>query len=189
MATLLRKDLKKEIFNPNEDRLFAVIEVRTGDQEDERYFLCCSVTKCKEVQITFVKNMISSQNEQFEKVSSWFLEDLKLVDGKEAHQDNPHFDLHFDKVYGWESSSTASKYKFVRCLQELNHHYLGKEITFVNFDVDFLIDTNSIVDRGDCMLAVNIKALMMSVFELEHTEVEEKKKRLEEERMTVDLKS
>lgn len=42
MATLLRKELKKEIFNPKGDRLFAVIEVRIGEQENERYFLCCS---------------------------------------------------------------------------------------------------------------------------------------------------
>ncbi|XP_062898521.1 exocyst complex component 1-like [Mobula hypostoma] len=143
MAALLRKELKKEVFHPNGDRLFAVIEVVTGEQEDERYYLCSSVTNCKEVQITFVKNMISSENEQFEKITTWYLEDLKLVDGKEANQDNPHFDMHFDKVYGWESSSTASKYTFVRCLQELNRHYLGKKITFVNFDADFLIDTSS----------------------------------------------
>ncbi|XP_032879172.1 exocyst complex component 1-like [Amblyraja radiata] len=106
--------------------------------------------------------MTLRQNEQLEKISSWFLEDLKLVDGKEAHQDNPHFDLHFDKVYGWESSSTASKYTFVRCLQELNHHYLRKKITFVNFDADYLIDTSSCMNRGDCMLALNMFVLYIS---------------------------
>ncbi|XP_078426690.1 exocyst complex component 1-like [Cetorhinus maximus] len=142
MAALLRKALKKEIFHPNGDRLFAVIEVMTAIQEDERYYLCSSVTNCKEVQITFVKSISSSQNEQFEKINTWYLEDLKLVDGKEADQDNPRFDMHFDKVYSWETSSTASKYTFVRCLQELNHHYLGKKITFVNFDIDYLIDRN-----------------------------------------------
>ncbi|GCC24715.1 exocyst complex component 1-like [Chiloscyllium punctatum] len=159
MAALLRKALKKKMFHPNGDRLFAVIEVMTTTQEDERYYLCSSVTNCKEVQITFVKNVASSQDEQFEKINTWFLEDLKLVDGKEADQDNPHFDMHFDKVYGWETSSTASKYTFVRCLQELNHHYLGKKILFVNFDIDYLIGASSNLNRGDCMLALNMCVL------------------------------
>uniref|UniRef100_UPI00398E6964 exocyst complex component 1-like n=1 Tax=Pristiophorus japonicus TaxID=55135 RepID=UPI00398E6964 len=159
MAVLLRKALKKEIFHPNGDRLFAVIEVKTALQEDGKYYLCSSVTNCKEVQITFVKNVLSRQSKQFETINTWYLEDLKLVDGKEADQDNPHFDMHFDKVYGWETSSTASKYTFVRCLQELNHHYLGKEIIFVNFDIDFLIETSSSMNRGDCMLALNMCVL------------------------------
>ncbi|XP_069779189.1 exocyst complex component 1-like [Narcine bancroftii] len=119
----------------------------------------CFVSNCKEVQITFVKNVTLSENEQFEKISTWYLDDLKLVDGREANQDNPFFDMHFDKVYGWESSSTASKYTFVRCLQELNHHYLGKEIMFLNFDADFLIATSSSMNRGDCMLALNMFVL------------------------------
>uniref|UniRef100_A0A4W3IJV6 Exocyst complex component Sec3 PIP2-binding N-terminal domain-containing protein n=1 Tax=Callorhinchus milii TaxID=7868 RepID=A0A4W3IJV6_CALMI len=124
----------------------------------DHYFLI-TVTNCQDVQITFVKIMTSNQNEQYEKVNTWHLKDLKLLDGKEADEDNPHFEMHFDKIYNWEASSTASKYAFLRCLLELNNIYLGEEIVFVNFDTNYLYENSATINKGDCLLVMNLCVL------------------------------
>eukprot|EP00062_Callorhinchus_milii_P008300 gi/632950991/ref/XP_007891040.1/ PREDICTED: uncharacterized protein LOC103178224 [Callorhinchus milii] len=206
MSAILRNELKKKIFKPNGDRLFAVLPLAinvmklSASNKNIRsrtlgnlivfqsslekmlvtestilihpkvYSVIYSsglwalqttskLTNCQDVQITFVKIMTSNQNEQYEKVNTWHLKDLKLLDGKEADEDNPHFEMHFDKIYNWEASSTASKYAFLRCLLELNNIYLGEEIVFVNFDTNYLYENSATINKGDCLLVMNLCVL------------------------------
>ncbi|NWR15158.1 EXC1L protein, partial [Emberiza fucata] len=87
-----------------------------------------------------VKHWRVDREEKYEIVEKWFLKDLEMIDGKEADTDNPHFDMHFHKVYNMEAYSCASKYTFARTLNKLNAMYLKKDFKIVNFDDTYLND-------------------------------------------------
>ena len=53
-------------------------------------------------------------------------------------QENPEFDLHFEKIYKWVASSTAEKNAFISCIWKLNQRYLRKKIDFVNVSSQLL---------------------------------------------------
>lgn len=53
-------------------------------------------------------------------------------------QENPEFDLHFEKVYRWVASSTAEKNSFISCIWKLNQRYLRKKVEFVNVSPQLL---------------------------------------------------
>ncbi|TNM87526.1 hypothetical protein fugu_005747 [Takifugu bimaculatus] len=53
-------------------------------------------------------------------------------------QENPEFDLHFEKVYRWVASSTAEKNSFISCIWKLNQRYLRKKVEFVNVSSQLL---------------------------------------------------
>lgn len=53
-------------------------------------------------------------------------------------QENPEFDLHFEKVYRWLASSTAEKNSFISCIWKLNQRYLRKKVEFVNVSSQLL---------------------------------------------------
>lgn len=56
-------------------------------------------------------------------------------------QENPEFDLHFEKIYKWVASSTAEKNAFISCIWKLNQRYLRKKIDFVNVSSQLLEGT------------------------------------------------
>lgn len=69
-------------------------------------------------------------------------------------QENPEFDLHFEKVYKWVASSTAEKNAFISCIWKLNQRYLRKKIDFVNVSSQLLEESvpsgeNQSVAGGD----------------------------------------
>lgn len=53
-------------------------------------------------------------------------------------QENPEFDLHFDKVYKWVASSAVEKNTFISCIWKLNQRYLRKKIDFINVSSQLL---------------------------------------------------
>ncbi|KAM6132802.1 exocyst complex component 1 isoform 3-T6 [Pterocles gutturalis] len=69
-------------------------------------------------------------------------------------QENPEFDLHFDKVYKWVASSTVEKNTFISCIWKLNQRYLRKKIDFINVSSQLLEESvpsgeNQSVAGGD----------------------------------------
>uniref|UniRef100_A0A452IJC1 Exocyst complex component Sec3 PIP2-binding N-terminal domain-containing protein n=1 Tax=Gopherus agassizii TaxID=38772 RepID=A0A452IJC1_9SAUR len=86
----------------------------------------------------------------------WLLKDLTLIDGKEAMQDYPKFDMHFEHVYSWEAFSTAAKYAFTRCIRKMSKIHYRRDIEFVNFDNDYLSDAGLFQVSEDTMLALKL---------------------------------
>nr|XP_016849678.1 PREDICTED: exocyst complex component 1-like [Anolis carolinensis] len=147
---------------------------------------CLAVTKGEEVQISMVKHFRIGLDEKYEISEKWFLDDLEMIDGKEADtvspafhykacffcnlcyyklddvdkilgKDNPWFDMHFKKVYSWEAYSCASKYAFARTLNKLNEMYLHKDLKIVNFDFTY-INEEALwsSSNGDCVVLMRI---------------------------------
>jgi len=72
-------------------------------------------------------------------VLTWiYWENLVLFFISSILQENPEFDLHFEKVYRWVASSTAEKNSFISCIWKLNQRYLRKKVEFVNVSPQLL---------------------------------------------------
>ncbi|XP_033016415.1 exocyst complex component 1-like [Lacerta agilis] len=156
MSSLVKEDLNKKLFKSLGQSLYEFIEVECSGKD--RFYLCASVTKGEEVQITMVKHFRIGLDENYEISEKWFLDDLEMIDGKEADTDNPWFDMHFKKVYSWEAYSCASKYAFARTLNKLNEMYLQKDLKIVNFDFTYIKDGSfwSSNNGDDCLVLMRI---------------------------------
>ncbi|XP_078267316.1 exocyst complex component 1-like [Rhinoraja longicauda] len=155
MTTGRKAMLQENFFGPKGERLVHVLPIQVSE-ENEDYCLCITVTRDEEVYITFMKITNKGLKEMYMIQEVWYLEDLTLVDGKDANSDNPHLDLHFETICSWEASSTAAKYAFVRSLRKVNKVYLQKDIQFLNFDSDFIQDMNFFGVPEDTMLVVQL---------------------------------
>ncbi|KAJ7326711.1 hypothetical protein JRQ81_016470 [Phrynocephalus forsythii] len=155
MSSLVKEDLNKKLFKSLGQTLCEFIEVQCSSQD--RFFLCASVTKSEEVQISMVKHYGTGIDENYEISEKWFLDDLEMIDGKEPDSDNPWFDMHFKEVYSWEACSCASKYAFARSLNKLNEKYLRKDLKIVNFDFTYINDEALwSSSNGDCVVLMKI---------------------------------
>ncbi|XP_026555712.1 exocyst complex component 1-like [Pseudonaja textilis] len=155
MSSLLKEDLNKKLFRTLGQNLYGFIEIECSGQD--RFYLCASVSKGEEVQISVVKHYRTGLDENYEISEKWLLNDLEMIDGKEADSDNPWFDMHFKQVYTWEAYSCASKYAFARILNQLNEMYLQKDLKIVNFDFTYINDAALwSSNNGDCLVLMRI---------------------------------
>ncbi|XP_059845928.1 exocyst complex component 1-like [Hypanus sabinus] len=155
MTSVRKATLQENVFGPKGERLIHILPIQVSE-ENEDYVLCITVTRDKEVHITFLKVLNHGLKETFVTQEVWHLDDLTLVDGKDATSDNPHLDLHFQAVYSWEASSTAAKYAFVRSLRKVNNVYLQKDIQFLNFDDDYIKEMSFFGVPEDTMLVIQL---------------------------------
>ncbi|XP_025059859.1 exocyst complex component 1-like [Alligator sinensis] len=114
------------------------------------------LTKEKDVKITYLITAEKITGVRYNINGVWLVKDLTVIDGKEAMQDNPRFDMHFEQVHTWEAFSTAAKYAFVRCVRELSKTTYGRDVEFVNFDNDFLRETGHFYITEDIMLTLKL---------------------------------
>uniref|UniRef100_A0A8C5S263 Exocyst complex component 1 like n=1 Tax=Laticauda laticaudata TaxID=8630 RepID=A0A8C5S263_LATLA len=82
MSSLLKEDLNKKLFKSQGQNLYGFIEIECSGQD--RFYLCASVSKGEEVQISVVKHNRSGLDENYEISEKWLLNDLEMIDGKEA---------------------------------------------------------------------------------------------------------
>ncbi|XP_074771563.1 exocyst complex component 1-like [Athene noctua] len=130
MASLW-SSLEKDVFNPQKKRLLETIRVWKTGKKKKMSILCVVVDTFRPMQLFLVKVKVD-RGEQYKIAYRWPLAELKLVDGKTLNQASLDFDLQFDKVYKWTTSSFEEKRTFIRCLWKLNHRFLTSSITFVN---------------------------------------------------------
>uniref|UniRef100_A0A8C5LXW9 Exocyst complex component 1 like n=1 Tax=Leptobrachium leishanense TaxID=445787 RepID=A0A8C5LXW9_9ANUR len=155
MSSLLKEDMEKKLFKPKGHTLNEFIE--TKSKFKERYYLCTSVAKQKEVHISLVKHYRACLDEKYEISEMWLLKDLEYIDGKEPDTDNPNFDMMFEEVRKIEAYSCASKYAFARSLIKLNTLYTKRDIKVLNFDSSYIEE--GVIwasNNGDCLVLMRI---------------------------------
>ncbi|XP_007900167.1 exocyst complex component 1-like [Callorhinchus milii] len=155
MASVRKAMLQEKVFAPKGEKLVHVMQVRTSE-ENEEHCLCIAVTRDEEVMIVYLKVPANGLREKCRRQEVWYLEDLVLVDGRDATKDNPHLDMHFQTLCTWEASSTAAKYTFVRSLKKTNKLYLQKDIQFVNFDSAYIQETGFFGVPEDTILVIQL---------------------------------
>uniref|UniRef100_A0A8C5LXY6 Exocyst complex component 1 n=1 Tax=Leptobrachium leishanense TaxID=445787 RepID=A0A8C5LXY6_9ANUR len=152
--TAIKHALQRDIFTPNDERLLNIVNVCKAGKKKKNCFLCATVTTERPVRVKVVKVKKSDKGDFYKTQTVWLLQDLAVVDAKDAVKENPEFDLHFDKVYKWVASSTAEKNAFISCIWKSNQRYLRKKIDFANVSSQLLEESvpsgeNQSVTGGD----------------------------------------
>ncbi|XP_018431430.1 PREDICTED: exocyst complex component 1 isoform X4 [Nanorana parkeri] len=136
--TAIKHALQRDIFTPNDERLLSIVNVCKAGKKKKNCFLCATVTTERPVHVRVVKVKKSDKGDFYKTQTTWLLQDLTMVDAKDALKENPDFDLHFDKIYKWVASSPAEKNTFISCIWKLNQRYLRKKIDFANVSAQLL---------------------------------------------------
>ncbi|XP_069502744.1 exocyst complex component 1-like [Ambystoma mexicanum] len=123
--------LQRDVFGPIEERLLEMAFVWKSGRKRKVRILCIVVSAYRPLNLTLVK-LKKVDRDQYKRNETWFLYDLRLVDGKDAIQETPDFDLQFDKLYRWTASSFAQKNTLLSCIWKLNTRHLSGTIRFTN---------------------------------------------------------
>ncbi|XP_031673146.1 exocyst complex component 1-like [Oncorhynchus kisutch] len=152
-----------------------VVPTEEGDAED--------LTKTKEVQLCVVRSqkslysgsnkLLNSQNSGSKRSSSlslpefcledsylrtevWLLQDLTLLDGRDPDVDDPCFLMHFSTVRSVTAFSCGAKYSMARALVALSDKHCGRPLTLVNYDLAYIGPSSIYLNRGDCVVLMQI---------------------------------
>uniref|UniRef100_A0A673I0C6 Exocyst complex component 1-like n=1 Tax=Sinocyclocheilus rhinocerous TaxID=307959 RepID=A0A673I0C6_9TELE len=151
MSSLLREEMDRVLFRPEEQKLEEFIEIE--EQQQGRHFLCVSSKKNRLLSILC---MFIGGDDSYEKTEIWALEDLLILDGRDPDTDDPCFLMHFDTVRSVRAVSCAAKYTLARCLLSLSRKYHHTALKLKNFDWPYIQPTAVYSDRGDCVVLAQI---------------------------------
>ncbi|KAG7313983.1 hypothetical protein KOW79_022479 [Hemibagrus wyckioides] len=165
MSSLLKEEMQRVLFRPKKQKLVEFIEIE--EKRSGRHFLCVSVSKSKEVQISVVqcekarpskskKSRRIGLEDQYVRTEVWALEELRILDGRDPDIDDPCFLMHFDTVRPVKAVNCAAKYCLARCLVALSDSHQHSELNLRNFDWTYIKPTSIYSNRGDCMVLMRI---------------------------------
>nr|XP_046194646.1 exocyst complex component 1-like [Oncorhynchus gorbuscha] len=165
MSSLLRKEMQRMLFRPEGQKLQKFIEIH--EATPGRHFLCVYVTKTKEVQLCVVrsqKSLYSGSNkllnsrleDSYLRTEVWLLQDLTLLDGRDPDVDDPCFLMHFSTVRSVTAFSCGAKYSMARALVALSDKHCGRPLTLVNYDLAYIGPSSIYLNRGDCVVLMQI---------------------------------
>ncbi|XP_062865110.1 exocyst complex component 1-like [Trichomycterus rosablanca] len=165
MSSLLKEEMQRVLFRPDKHRLLEFIEIE--EEKRGRHFLCVSVSRSKEVQISVVRCQKTCQTkckksrrvgleDRYVKTEVWALQDLKVLDGRDPDVDDPCFLMHFDTVRPVKAVNCAAKYCLARCLVSLSEAHQHPELRLQNYDWTYIQPTSIYSSRGDCMVLMRI---------------------------------
>ncbi|OCT88534.1 exocyst complex component 1-like [Xenopus laevis] len=157
MTAILKINLQKAFFTEREEKLIHVLQLANVSEEKAKNCLCVSVTSGNDVYLTWLLFIEEMSDINCEKLHSWMLHDLTLIDGIDPSADNPVINLHLDSdVLNLEAHSTASKYAFLRCLLKISNEYLGRDLPWQNFDRDFVGRSSSFLVPDDFVVMMKL---------------------------------
>ncbi|CAL8287458.1 unnamed protein product [Arctogadus glacialis] len=172
MSSLLKEELERVLFRPEEQRLVEFIEIE--EPAPGRHFFCVGVSKKLGVQLCIVgcnktkvakpaktetkssQTKRSSFQDSYKKNEIWALEDLSLIDGRDPDVDDPCFILHFDKVRSVTAINCSAKYALVRALVKLSDKHSKVALNVENMDWAYVRPTSFYSNRGDCAVLSQI---------------------------------
>ncbi|XP_031435114.1 exocyst complex component 1-like isoform X2 [Clupea harengus] len=165
MSSLLKEEMQKRLFWPEGQTLKDFIEIEEPVQC--RHFLCVTVLKNKEVQLSVVqcRKRQSSRKKKtkqtflldsYQKIEVWHLQDLALLDGRNPDIDDPCFLMHFTTVRFVRAVSCAAKYSLARSLVALSSSHCQSPLTLKNFDQNYIQSADNFFDHGDCIVLTRV---------------------------------
>ncbi|XP_060772550.1 exocyst complex component 1-like [Neoarius graeffei] len=165
MSSLLKEEMQRVLFRPEKQELVDFIEIE--EEKSGRHFLCVSVSKSKQVQISVVqcekaryaktkKSQRIGFEDQYVRTEIWALEELRILDGRDPDTDDPCFLMHFDTVRSVKAVNCAAKYCLARSLVALSDSHQHTQLHVRNFDWKYIKPTSIYSNRGDCMVLMRI---------------------------------
>ncbi|KAJ9582030.1 hypothetical protein L9F63_003613 [Diploptera punctata] len=143
----IRHTLQRDVFQPNDERLLAIVHVSKLLKKKKTSFLCIVITTEKPICVTIYQVKKTDKN-VFKKKSQWLLSELKSVDGKSLSGDTHEFDLQFDKVYKWFAINLQERQNFLVVLWKQCFKLLPKQKPpFSNIPEEWTSDTSMLVEN------------------------------------------
>ncbi|XP_034249053.1 exocyst complex component 1 isoform X2 [Thrips palmi] len=136
----IRHTLQREVFQPNDERLLAVMHVSKVLKKKKISYLCLAVTMETPICVTIYQVKKTDKN-VLKKKRSWQLNTLRVVDGRTPNLDCNDLDLHFEKVFRWYCSNIQERQNFLVLLWKQCCIHLPKEKPeFRNLPEDWIGD-------------------------------------------------
>lgn len=143
----IRHTLQRDVFQPNDEHLLAVVHVSKLLKKKKTSFLCIAITTEKPICVTIYQVKKTDKN-VFKKKRSWMLNELKSVDGKNISGDTHEFDLQFDKVFKWFAINLQERQNFLVVLWKQCFKHLPKQKPqFHNLPEEWTGDTGLFVEN------------------------------------------
>ncbi|XP_063242626.1 exocyst complex component 1 [Bacillus rossius redtenbacheri] len=144
--TAIRHTLQREVFQPSDESLLAVVHVSKLLKKKKLSFLCIASSTEKPISIIIYQVKKTDKN-VYKKKRSWNLSELKAVNGKNVSKDTHEFDLHLDKIYKWFAINLQERQNFLIVLCKQCHKYLLKEKpAFHNLPEEWTEDAGHMVE-------------------------------------------
>uniref|UniRef100_H3DJV5 Exocyst complex component 1 n=1 Tax=Tetraodon nigroviridis TaxID=99883 RepID=H3DJV5_TETNG len=125
MTAIKQRPPEKNLHSQHMKRLLGIVNVSQAGQTKKTCYMCTQISTVRPVRVTN-----SDKGDFYKRQQTW--------------EENPEFDLHFEKVYRWVASSTAEKNSFISCIWKLNQRYLRKKVEFVNVSSQLLEGPESV---------------------------------------------
>uniref|UniRef100_A0AAZ3RBL7 Exocyst complex component Sec3 PIP2-binding N-terminal domain-containing protein n=1 Tax=Oncorhynchus tshawytscha TaxID=74940 RepID=A0AAZ3RBL7_ONCTS len=151
MSSLLRKEMQRMLFRPEGQKLQKFIEIH--EATSGRHFLCVYGKKTK-LKSQFC--LSSCLEDSYLRTEVWLLQDLTLLDGRDPDVDDPCFLMHFSTVRSVTAFSCGAKYSMARALVALSDKHCGRPLTLVNYDLAYIGPSSIYLNRGDCVVLMQI---------------------------------
>uniref|UniRef100_A0A914X136 Exocyst complex component Sec3 PIP2-binding N-terminal domain-containing protein n=1 Tax=Plectus sambesii TaxID=2011161 RepID=A0A914X136_9BILA len=133
----IRASLQRELFQPDDERLMAVINVVKSGKKKKKdsTFLCLAVTTNQPITVRLYQ-VKSDKGDVFKKKSTWLLRQVRQVNGINPRKQTGEFELLIDKVFRWTATNVAEKDPFIKQLWKLSNRYLPvQKPEFVNVPI------------------------------------------------------
>uniref|UniRef100_A0A8L0DKM3 Exocyst complex component Sec3 PIP2-binding N-terminal domain-containing protein n=1 Tax=Oncorhynchus mykiss TaxID=8022 RepID=A0A8L0DKM3_ONCMY len=155
MSSLLRKEMQRMLFRPEGQKLQKFIEIH--EATSGRHFLCVYGKKKNSI-FYFLLLFIYLFNhlDSYLRTEVWLLQDLTLLDGRDPDVDDPCFLMHFSTVRSVTAFSCGAKYSMARALVALSDKHCGRPLTLVNYDLAYIGPSSIYLNRGDCVVLMQI---------------------------------
>jgi hypothetical protein len=147
MATI-GLSLQRDLFQPNDERLLAFINVTKPQKKKKKFYLLSLVLN--DSKRTHLIYLIKKTDQFYRKHKSWQLSELRAVDAKSDSKsdsiDTKEFELHYNnkQVFKWMANSLNDKYSFIQLLTRLSsQHFSLQKINFLNIPKEALVSFES----------------------------------------------
>ncbi|XP_049783051.1 exocyst complex component 1 [Schistocerca cancellata] len=133
----VRRILQRELFQPSDEQLVAVVHVSKPMKKKKIHLLCITVSKEKPFSVA-IHQVKKTDKNAYKKKRTWLLTEMKLFDGKNVSVDTHEMDIHFDKVYKWVAVNVQERQEFIMSLYENYTKYFPKQpLPFQNIPRDY----------------------------------------------------
>ncbi|XP_055767177.1 exocyst complex component 1-like [Salvelinus fontinalis] len=185
MSSLLRKEMQRMLFRPEGQKLQKFIEIHEATPGRHFLCVYVTKTKevqlcvvrsqkslysgsnklhnSQKSQNSGSKKKLKSQfclssclEDSYLRTEVWLLQDLTLLDGRDPDVDDPCFLMHFSTVRSVTAFSCGAKYCMARALVALSDKHCGRPLTLVNYDLAYISPSSVYLNRGDCVVLMQI---------------------------------
>lgn len=131
--------IQQELFTNENERILSICHV--GKVLKKKKSFLCLVSSSSPLKISIVQ--VKQTDKAFKRKRSWFLDELKSINGISVDDKNSEFSLQLDKVYEWVAGDYSQKKAFIVAIARQCHKYrsVREKPAFKNIPTDWIEET------------------------------------------------